>query len=192
MCRDLLGQWIKLSLHLRGYSLEAEPVWFGLLCFRHGLQSCQGTSVHFPFPQLSWHLFETPIQINEFLLLPLSYNLIVCSWWSPHFKCDFLKLINCITGLWFSFCMAWTLWFFWPRNKKLTAVPEVLVQCITSKSQEDIFSPGQQILVGFDRYSQLCLQKWIMSCERNRIHALLRVWGIQLCSSRALSERRRL
>lgn len=118
MCRDLLGQWIKLSLHLRGYSLEAEPVWFGLLCFRHGLQSCQGTSVHFPFPQLSWHLFETPIQINEFLLLPLSYNLIVCSWWSPHFKCDFLKLINCITGLWFSFCMAWTLWFFWPRNKK--------------------------------------------------------------------------
>lgn len=36
---------------------------------------------------------------------------------------------------------------------------EVFVQCITSESQEDIFFPGQEMLVGFDRYSQLCLQK---------------------------------
>lgn len=38
-------------------------------------------------------------------------------------------------------------------------MPEVLGQSITSESQEDNFFPSQQMLVGFDRYSQLCLQK---------------------------------
>lgn len=49
--------------------------------------------------------------------------------------------------------------FFDPETGKLIAMPEVLVQCITSECQEDIFFPGQQMLVGFDRYPQLCLQK---------------------------------
>lgn len=33
------------------------------------------------------------------------------------------------------------------------------------------------MLVGFGRYYQLCLQKWIMSCERNSIHIFLSLWG---------------
>lgn len=57
--------------------------------------------------------------------------------------------------IWFELCD-----IFDPETRKLEAMPEVLVQCITSESQEDnFFFPGQQMLVGFDRYYQLCLQK---------------------------------
>lgn len=68
----------------------------------------------------------------------------------------------------------------------LTQKQESLKQCLKSEynvllqSPRKIifFFPGQQMLVGFDRYYQLCLQKWITSCERNSIHIFLSLWGL--------------